>query len=105
LKQLDLFRKTKKIPESMAKYKRTLTLPEWKITETQCRDEKLLRVDIYCQCKRYVKVRYKFIPPTRKIGWTIPSVDDYKKEQSKFHCPHCGAKLYIMNAEIKIIGI
>jgi spore coat polysaccharide biosynthesis protein SpsF (cytidylyltransferase family) len=105
LKQLDLFRKTKRISESMAKYKRT---PDRKMSEAQYRSEGLMRVDIYCQCKRYLKVYYELREPAKEHkSWTVPSIEDYKKGLNidEFFCPHCSGKLYIMGAKVKIIEV
>jgi hypothetical protein len=104
MKQLDLFRKTKKISESPAKYERTLSMGTLKRHTWK---ENLLRIDIYCQCKRYLKIHYELIQPVKKIGWTINSIEEYKRDQNvdEFFCPHCRGKLYIMNAKVKIIEI
>jgi hypothetical protein len=67
----------------------------------------LMRIDIYCQCKRYLKIHYELREPVRKMFGTINTIEEYKKDRNvdEFFCPRCGGKLYIMSAKVKIIEI
>ena len=101
MEQLDLFKNLKKISRPAAKYERTFDWDNYDIVE------EFRRTNIYCECKRYVKLLYKTLETPHLYGQRHFSPEDYLKNMhiETFYCPYCGIRLRITGVKIKFIEL